>query len=191
MKLRRALKLIKRVLKNKRHPFFEVRANVVQKRNGKVIWEGKGLSAWWNGLQDDGESDLLDVYFRNATAPTEFYVGFGNLGGTVGVPVDSATLATITEVVGTGYARQPLTRDATGFPTLTQDANGDYYVKSTTITMTNTDTTTAWTAADYGFLTDASTGTTGKLLVTVAFQSSRIIQPGDEIDFYFENITAS
>lgn len=168
------------LFKRKLHSFI-ITLDLKHIRDGKVIWEGKNLEGRFNGLTDEGENSILDVYFRGATAPTSFYMGLGNNGGTPGVPPDNATLATITEVSGTNYARQTVERSTVGFPTLQQDGTtGDWEVISKEVTFTNTGTTN-WTAADYVFLTDVATGTTGKLLVTVAASLSRVLAPNDSL----------
>jgi len=182
MRLTRNLKLIWKLLRGKKHPFFEPTIELKHIHNGKVIYHAKGIAKAWNGLMDAGEQNVLDVYFRNQNAPTTFYLGLGNNGGTPGIPAENATLADITEVSGTGYARQEITRDTTGWPTLAQDSSdGDYYVTSKQVGFVNSGTSD-WTSADYLFITDAASGTTGKLLVCIALSSSRVLKPSDELD---------
>jgi hypothetical protein len=164
------------------------------RRDGKVIWaSGVGdldivefspeyFDLLWvqpfseNALADEGESDLLAVYFRAATAPTTFYLGLLN-----STPTDTTTLATMTnEPSGSGYARQEITRDNTGWPTLALDG-GDFRVVSTTETFTAAGGTIG--PVTYAFLcTNAATGTTGKFLVFNALSSSRTLNDGDSLD---------
>lgn len=190
-RLIRNWRLIYQLLRGKRHPFLHVESAMRLIRNGKVVWEGKGGNAWWNGLQDEGEENLLDAYFRNQNAPTTFYLGLGHISGSPDVPADSDTLATINEISGDGYARVEITRDTNGFPTLSQDgATGDWYVSSKTCAFTNTGSVD-WDSVDYIFLTDVASGTSGKLLVTAAASASKVVSPGDELDANFEQIRAS
>jgi hypothetical protein len=175
------IKNLRRFLWKKKLHAFVITADVKHIRDGKVIWEAKNLEARINGLMDEGENWILDVFFRNATAPTSFYLGLGNNGGTPGVPAETATLANITEVSGTGYARQTVERSSVGFPTIQKDSTtGDWEVISKDVTFTNTGATN-WTAADYLFLTDVDSGTSGKLIATVATNVSRVLAPNDSL----------
>jgi hypothetical protein len=179
--LKKRLQNAKRGFLKSKHPFFRIETNVKHIRNGKVIWEQKGVEFMFNGLQDEGENLILDVFFRGATAPTSFYLGLGNNNGTPGVPLDNATLSTITEVSGTGYARIQIERSNVGFPTIRQDSGtGDWEVVSKEVFFQNTGNTN-WTAADYVFLTDVSSGTNGKLIATSAFSLSRVLTPNDSL----------
>lgn len=132
-----------------------------------------------NALMDEGEQVILELFFRNNNlmGASPFYFGLGNNGGTPGVPAETATLATITEVSGTGYARQAVARGTTDWGATALDA-GDYQTTSATKTFSATGT---WTAADYLFLTDVSSGTVGKLIATVALSASRVLQNGDSL----------
>jgi hypothetical protein len=174
-------KNLKRFIWKRKLHAIVITADIKHIRDGEVIWEAKDLEARINGLMDEGENHILDVYFRNATAPSSFYLGLGNNGGTPGVPAETATLATITEVSGTGYARQTVERSSVGFPTIQKDTDtGDWEVISKDVTFTNTGSTN-WTAADYLFLTDVASGTEGKLIATVATSVSRVLDPNDSL----------
>ncbi len=177
----RKLQNLKRLFWKKKLHSFVITANVYHIRDGKIIWEGRNLEGRINGLMDEGEENILRVYFRNETGPSSFYLGLGNNGGTPGVPSDSATLADITEVSGTGYARQTVERSSVGFPTIQKDTDsGDWEVISKDVTFTNTGSSN-WTSADYLFLTDVSSGTSGKLLITIATSASRVLAPNDSL----------
>jgi hypothetical protein len=170
-----------RALRKKKHPFFVIEANVKHIRNGEIIWKQSGIEFMNNGLQDEGENFILDVFFRGATAPSGFYLGLGNNGGTPGVPSENAALSAITEVSGTGYGRQTIERSNVGFPTLQQDTGtGDWEVVSKDVSFQNTGTSN-WTSADYMFLTDVSSGTSGKLIATAQFGLSRVLVPNDQL----------
>lgn len=164
------------------------------RRDGKVIWaSGVGdldiveFSPEYfdlqiaqpfapNALADEGEQDILGVYFRASTAPTTFYLGLLN-----STPTDTTTLASMTgEPSGSGYARQQITRDNTGWPTLALDA-GDYRAVASVETFTAAGGTIG--PVTYAFLcTNAATGTSGKFLVYNALSSSRTLNDGDSLD---------
>jgi len=127
-----------------------------------------------NNLADEGESDILDVYYRGATAPTQFYLGLLN-----STPTDTTTLSTMTgEPSGSGYARQLIERSSVGFPTLALDA-GDYKLTSSTETFTASGGTIG--PVTYAFLATTSDNT-GKFLNYVALSASRTLLDGDSLD---------
>jgi len=189
MRLARNLKLIWKLLRGKKHPFIDFEAEIKHFHKGRLVWKGKAGMPW-NGLMDEGENNILDVYYRNQNAPTKFYLGLGNNGGTPGIPAEDATLATITEVSGDGYARQEITRDTIGWPSLTKDSDGDWYVTSKQVAFVNTGSEN-WPAADYMFITDTPSGTDGKLLICIALSSSRVLTPSDELDVKIEKAKLS
>jgi len=179
MRLIKKIKNIWRAFWKRKLHAIVVTADISILKDGKVIETYKNVEGWWNGLMDEGEQNMLDVYFRNQNAPTNFYCGLGNNGGTPGIPADTATLSTITEVSGTNYARQLIERSTTGWPNLVLD-DGDYQVESKSVSFTNTGTTN-WTSIDYLFITDVASGTSGKLLVTIAMPSSKILAPNESL----------
>ena len=84
-----------------------------------------------NALADEGEEDMLDVYFRAATAPTTFYVRLYN-----DTPAETDALSNLlNEASGNGYSAQEIERTSTGFPTLALDS-GDYQLTSKAVTFT-------------------------------------------------------
>ena len=164
------------------------------RREGRVIWaHGHGdldivvgspehdeliRSSIWtpNALADEGESDLLDVYFRGATAPTGFYVGLLNSS-----PSDTTTLTTMTgEPSGSGYSRKNLTRNSTGFPTLALDS-GDYRLVGAAVTFTASGGTIGPVTTSF-LCSNAASGTSGKFLVYNALAQSRTLADGDSLD---------
>jgi hypothetical protein len=100
---------------------------IVCKQNGQEIWSDK----IHNHLANEGESLVLDSFFRNNNTPTNFYLGLCTSSLS-----DTDTLNTITdEPVGNGYARQLIPRTVVGWPTLVLDT-GDYKVTSKEVTVT-------------------------------------------------------
>jgi hypothetical protein len=132
-----------------------------------------------NALMDEGEEQILDIYLRGASPPASLYFRLGNNGGTPGVPAETVTLATITEVSGTGYGGIAVARDSTDWPTLALDG-GDFQASS--VTKTFTGGAGGWTAADYLILATVATGTSGKIIATVALSASRLLLQNDTLD---------
>ena len=93
-----------------------------------------------------GENHILQTYFHGISFPGPFYLG---LGSNAKPELDSATLADITEVTGTNYARQPVNRDDTllGWNIVDDTAF------SFEVVFNNIDPLECWDAADYVFLT--------------------------------------
>lgn len=130
-----------------------------------------------NDLTDQGEEDMLTVFYRAAAAPTNFFMRLYN-----DTPVETDTLATlVNEVVGTGYpGSHTVTRDATGFPTSGLDA-GDWRVVTRTVTWTNTGAG-AWTAATALILATVTTGTGGRFTVWAMLSQTRTLAVNDSLD---------
>ena len=130
-----------------------------------------------NLLTNAGENNINDVYFRATTEPTSFYIGLSTSDeATLG---EAATLSGISEVTGTGYARQQVTRDSSGWPTLVGDT-----VTSSTETFTAGGT---WTGAVSAFLTDSPSGTTGGTGGNIAIiisdlSATRTLANGESLD---------
>lgn len=128
-----------------------------------------------NELVNQGEEHILDVYFRGATGPTQFYIGLCN-----DTLVDTDTLATLTgEPAGNGYARvnQLIERSATGFPTLALDS-GDFRTVTSTETITSTGTIGPVNTA---FLATTSDNT-GRLIAWASLSTARTLANTDSLD---------
>ena len=81
-----------------------------------------------------GFQEILDLYFRGATAPTQFLVALFN--DTAAITDDKADL--LNEQTGTGYAQQVINRDSTaaGWPTLAANGSGYMQVEGAEVTFT-------------------------------------------------------
>lgn len=135
-----------------------------------------------NQLYDQGEQDLLEVFFRAATAPTTFNIGL--LKSTYSIlETDTMTQigpAELTNALDGGYsARQVVARDGTasGWPTSSLQG-GDWQITSLQVTWTATG---AWTeTAGYMFLMSGGTttpaNTTGKIIAVAALSPTRQLQ---------------
>jgi hypothetical protein len=125
-----------------------------------------------NALADGGENAMLDVFYRNGSAPT-FYFSLWN-----DTPVDTDTIATLlNEVTGTGYARISVARNSTDWATLAL-VSGDYKVTSVAKTFTASGT---WTAATQLCLVSSSSGTAGTFYAWVALSATRTLISGDSL----------
>ena len=130
-----------------------------------------------NALADEGEKDILDVYFDVQAVRTALYCGLYNA-----TPVDTSTQSSLSanEVSGTGYARATFTRGTDwGAPALD---GGDYMTTSTTKTFTAGG---AWTAATYATLETTSSGTAGLLIAYVALSATRTLANTETLDVSF------
>ena len=169
------------------HP---TRYRLRHRRNGRIIWaSGIGdIDAGMedmavllgdqpygeNALADEGESAMLDVYFRGATAPTNFYLGLVN-----DTPVETDSLTDLTgEPSGSGYSRQTIPATSVGFPTLALDS-GDFQTTSTTETFTASGGSIG--PVTYSFLATSSDNT-GLLVAYVALSTTRTLTDGDSLD---------
>ena len=85
--------------------------NIVHKdKNSNTLWMGPGR----NSRFDEGNRLGLDVFYRGATPPSNFYIRLFN-----DTPTKADTLGTIaSEASGNGYAAQLIGRNSVGWPTL-------------------------------------------------------------------------
>lgn len=153
-----------------------------------------GISRWSetisNTVYDEGEYMILDVMFRNGTAPSAYYMGL--MKSTLPLPAETATLASLKSPTNyeldnggdPGYSiRQTINRDATasGWPTLVLDS-GDYMITSKTVSWTATGD---WTdIVKYLFLTSVASvaDTTGKLISLAQLSTPRTVYSGDTLN---------
>lgn len=154
----------------KERGFQQIWTLVCRDKNGKVKWTESGP----NDLADEGEADMLDVYYRNATAPTTFYLRLFN-----DTPVETDTLADLTgEPSGNGYSPQEIERSNVGFPTLALDA-GDWQLTSKTVTFTASGG--SWGPVTYAVLATTSDNT-GKLVAYKQLSQARTLQDGESLE---------
>lgn len=144
-------------------------------RKGEPIW----VQDWTpNALTNEGEIQILDTFFADRNAPTGgFYLGLGTNGasGTSFPPTlsDTDTLAAITELAGTGYARIAVARAIT---------TGFVLAGSTMTTVEKTFTAGGtWAAARFAFLTDAASGTAGRLICHTPLSVERLLLDEDQL----------
>lgn len=141
--------------------------------------DGSIKDSWkqYNALADEGEKDILDIVFRDASEPSSFYVRLFN-----DTPVETDTLADLTgEVTGGGYTAQPLARNNTDFPTLALNS-GDYQLTSKSVTFTATGSN--FSTATYAVLA-TTTNNTGKLYAYVALSTTFNLLDGQGLSIVF------
>jgi hypothetical protein len=141
---------------------------------GRLKWIERNVP---NLLHDEGEQAILSAYFDTdlsgfGAPPASLYAGLRTSSPSI---AESDTLSTLTEVSGTGYARQAVST-TTGF-TLSQVTDA-YRATSGNIVFTASGT---WTAAAAIFLCTVSSGTSGKLIASVALSTSRTLVNGDTL----------
>lgn len=129
-----------------------------------------------NTLADEGEGDILDVYFDAQAVRTNLYGRLWN-----DTPVETDTMALLTgEVSGTGYGSVTFARGTDwGAPALD---SGDMMTTSTTKTFTAGG---AWSAATYITLDTVGSGTTGLLILYVALSATRTLANTETLDVSF------
>jgi hypothetical protein len=114
-----------------------------------------------NQVYDQGEQDILETFFRAATAPTGFYLGLLKTTYVINEPDTMTTIgpAELTNATASGYtARQAVSRDAIGWPT-SAPSGGDWQVTSLQVTWTAGG---AWTdTAGFLFLMSGGVATPG------------------------------
>lgn len=134
-----------------------------------------------NDLTNEGEDELLNTYFRALAKKTTLY---GRLYG-AGTFTDTSTLAATggaTELAATGgYA--PLTQCnwTVGNTDFGAPANVGSSQTTTSVTKTFVASGT-WAAASTLVLSDAATGTSGKLIAWVALSTPRTLVNTDTLD---------
>jgi len=155
----------------KKHLWFDNIWTVKCFRKGELLWEESGR----NGLADEGEEAMLELFFRNDTdyTPPEFYIRLCN-----DTLVETDNLGLVqNEPSGNGYAAQLLERSSVGFPTK-ELSEGDYRLVSKEVTFVAS-------GGDIGPVTTAYLATTsdntGKLLAFRTLSLTRTVLDGDEM----------
>ncbi len=125
-------------------------------------------------LHQEGIRFLLECALsEQQSPPANFYIGLA----TDATLAEDATLSTLTEVTGTGYARQAVASDGTD---MTSASAGTYDWKMTTKTVQFTAGGT-WSGANTVFLATTSDGT-GKLIASAPLSATRTLTNGDTLD---------
>lgn len=116
------------------------------------------------GWTNKGKFSILDAYFRNTGAPTNFYVAL--VTSATAPTADTNTLSDLTEIAaGNGYTSggYSLTRNSTDFDVLTEDDTNDrglIQIKDIAWTASGGSIPDSGSGARYAVLTDDN-GTVG------------------------------
>lgn len=156
-----------------------------------IHWHGRFRQEWTiggqtyvdfadNQLYDQGEQDILESFFRGASAPTDFKIGMLKTSYSI-LETHTMTQVAAAELSPAncgGYAaRQVLTRDSSGWPTSALDA-GDWRLVSAQVTW---EATAPWTETA-GFMFIMSGGvttpanTTGRIIAVAPMNPTRQLQ---------------
>lgn len=126
-----------------------------------------------NTLADEGEGDILDVYFDAQAVRSSLFLRLYN-----DTPVETDTLTTLTgEVSGTGYGAITVSR-GTDWTAPALDV-GDM---QTTMSTKQFSATGTWTDATYLVVATVGTGTAGLLIIYNALSATRSLVDGDTLD---------
>jgi hypothetical protein len=110
------------------------------------------------GMGTDAAEAFLNRMFRNQA----FTVAATYLGLVTATMTDSSTLATITEVTGGGYARKQVNAYGGSTPAWASAGSGNSVVNADAVTFA--DPAESWGTIVGAFMTDAASGTGGKVL---------------------------
>lgn len=129
-----------------------------------------GSQLWTpNALTDEGEIDMLDVYFEDQAVRSTLYFGLTSAN-----PSESSTLASITELaVSNGYARIAVARGTDW----SAPASG-----STTSVTKQFSASGTWTGATDLFICTSASGTSGLFIAFSALSQTRTLGNGDTLD---------
>lgn len=142
---------------------------------GRIIWH----AIEHNGLSNVGQQRLLEVYFKDATEPSSYYLGLADSTSTCSVAkADSTATAFTAEPSTNGYARVNITRDGTGFPT-SGLSSGDWHVVTKTATFTASGG--SWGPV-YCAVLATSSDNTGDFLAWAALSTGRTLASGETLD---------
>lgn len=157
-----------------RHASIDLRGRDIRK-GSRAELEVVGDQLWTpNELVDEGEKDILDVYFDDVAVRTNTFFRLYDDPA----PVDTDTLALLTnEVTGTGYDGIAVAR-GTDWSDPTLDV-GDMQTTSTTKSFSAGGT---WTSADQLVLATVQNGTAGLFLAWAALSTTRTLTNGDQLD---------
>ena len=131
-----------------------------------------------NEVCTEGLQAMLESYFTGEqSSPVNFYMGLC----TDASIAEGAGLTDLTEVTGSGYARQTVPSDTNGF-TSASTGTGDWKVTTSTETFSATGT---WTGATHAFLATTNDNS-GKLIAVAELSTTRTLQNGDSLQVSME-----
>jgi len=121
-------------------------------------------------LSDEGNDLALSLLFHigSPSIPSAVYVGL-----TTVVPTETSTLSTITEVTESGYARQALALTTPGNSGGKRETHNSAQIEFGAFA-------TGGTAVVGGFVTDAASGTSGKILAVFDLGTTKTTNAGEK-----------
>ena len=142
-------------------------------KGGKII----SIDECPNLIHHEGEQFLLQALFSKEVnpVPASYYLGI-DARTTVAAADDLTDL--VSEPSAFGYARKQLNSDTSNFP-VSSDANGYFIITAVKQFVASGG---SWGTQRNTFLTTASTGTGGKLLITSPFSAPRLMDDGVAVD---------
>lgn len=141
--------------------------------DGSVAWEEPDWSL--NAIANEGEAEILNVVLLAAQAVRSNYY----LMLLTATPTATTTLATMTELSGTGYSRQAIASADWGALSGTQPTTTTAAKKTFGPNTSGSD----WTAITYAALGTASSGTSGKFILFVALSGSTTIHNNQSFEY--------
>jgi hypothetical protein len=139
---------------------------------GKSLGLEDTVDFFHNLFIDEGERNVLDVYFRNQNASATFYMGLHS-----GSLATNATLANVSEPGQADYARQLLNRNTTDWPTLSFDG-ADWSVTSKNVVFAPSST---WLPVNRLFLASQSSGAIGSVILEAPLAALRALVSQDTL----------
>lgn len=129
-------------------------------------------------LHQEGLTYMLETSFHGLANAAHIYMGLC----TDAALAENATLASLTEVAGTGYARAELNLDDIDFPTSQTTGTADWQLLTKQVTFTGG--AGGWTGAVTAFLATTVDGA-GKLIASAPLSSTRTLASGDTLKVTF------
>jgi hypothetical protein len=140
-------------------------------------WQVIRSQGWaGNALLDEGEIDILDVYFKNQAVRANLYFRLYSDNGPI---VDTDTLSTILgeQAEANGYLGIAVVRDTDWSEPALDGGDG----QTTTVTK-QFSATGSWSAADELILATVQSGTGGLAIAWVDLSTTRTLTDGDTLD---------
>lgn len=127
----------------------------------------------------EGLKFLLECLSEVSVIPAAYYVGLA----TDASPPENSTVAALTEISDTGYARQTLNSDGTDMVSAAAGTN-DRKLTLLTVNFANS-SGSPWTAVNIAFLTDAADDS-GSLIASIPLTGAPVtIADGEDLDVTF------
>jgi hypothetical protein len=161
------------------HGIMKIEEIIHSDANGKELYKEENV---YNILHGQGEETILSAIFaggpnNNAYIPINYYLGLDNRS-TIS---EGQTLASLVgEPSGNGYSRQPVS-STTGFTIINN--GGVYQARSNVVIFAAV--TGSWGPVVNIFLTNSSSGTTGKLYSTAVLSAPIVLSAGENVSARF------